>query len=385
MPNKPKTVLTRLTDHESNLLDLKSDLHGQTKANILRSGIVSFWNDHLDADQMLHRWQNNPDQQDLILDLLTQHYRKIGFPHSNLSTMDLRNEMIKLSRTKCPLLEDDHLQTNTVGTGLANHFHPHMQKVHTLQYRSPWEQWEDTDLLKDAIRRWMELGKKPNFSGIRKILRTRDGVKAAVNFKPAISMFLYHTYCEEGGYVLDPCSGFGGRLAGCIATKKRLHYCGIDPHPQTAVGNMQMASLFSRDWKFHYTSILGCAEDEMKLLPSEKFDLIFSSPPFFKIEIYSDDPTQSCIRYPTYDEWRTSFLRVLIEESKRLLKDGGHLILNLKNYKKEPLADDAKAIAKEIGLDLVRTFQMRMSNLEWGLGKSADKKWHTEPIFVWRN
>ena len=38
------------------------------------------------------------------------------------------------------------------------------------------------------------------------------------------------------------------------------------------------------------------------------FDFIFTSPPYFNTEIYTDDPTQSSSRYPEFNDWLENFL-----------------------------------------------------------------------------
>ena len=325
--------------------------------------------------------------------MLFEYYRRIGYPHCKFSKAQLLHEMQKISNTKSPLLDNDHLQVNIVGTALANYYHPHMVKVRCLKnYRSPYEQYIDDDLLKDAIKRWLDLGKKPNHSGMRRILRTRDGCRSVVNFKPCISRFLYENYCPRNGTVLDPCAGFSGRLAGLISTGKNLFSHCIDPCPEVCVGNTRLAAFFSRQyekiekkliWPFRFRHDLGCAEDIMPTLPDESYDLIFTSPPYMGIEKYDTLPTQSYLRYPEYSQWKDGFLTPLIVQSHRVCKKGGYVIINIKNYDKYKLADDATTLANACSLMLVKTLHMRLSNNEFHR-KENEEKWHTEPILIFR-
>lgn len=364
------------------MLSIKSAISGNSKSQILRNSIHSFDANEYDPDTIYHLYDERDDLKDGILDMLVSHFRRSGYPHRKISNQELHKEMDRLSRTKNPLLPDNNLQINTVGLSASNYFHHHMVKVRTGRERAPYDQYADDTLLRDAIKRWMEMGKKPNTSGIRKILRTRDGVKSVVNFKPAIAKYFYDKYCPEGGRSLDPCAGYGGRLAGCIASNKDISYTGIDPCGETCVGNMRMASFYSGDWKFGYIGILGCAEDELKHLSDDVFDFALTSPPYFNRERYSDDPSQSYLKHNTYDKWIDGFLSPVIRESYRVLKSGCYLALNLKNYAKQPIADDALKIAEEMGFTLKKKYHMRLANLEYNLGKGSDKKWHGEPIFL---
>lgn len=389
---KTNTCLLRLSDQENNLITFKSKLLGVNKSKLFRDAALAYWTDGFDASALLKLYQDsNTDTKELV-SVIAAYFRKHGYPYTKLSSYQLQKEMQKISNTKSPLLEDDHLQMNTVGLALANYFHPHMAKVHCLDnYRSPYDQFQDDELFEDAINRWMELGKKPDPSGLRRILRTRDGVRSVVNFKPAIAKYFYDTYVPKNGKVLDPCSGYGGRLAGCISTNKNILYHGIDPDGRTASGNMQMAGFFTtqynicgeREYKFRFRFDLGCAEDIMPGLEDNYYCAIFSSPPYFSVEKYSTCPNQSYLRYPKYDLWRDNFLRKILIESVRVVKEGGYIIYNVKNYKKAPIADDLCGIMKELGLELVKTFQMRLSNSEFHR-QEGKPTWHTEPIFVFR-
>jgi len=299
--------------------------------------------------------------------------------------------MVTLSSTKSPLLDGDHLQVNTVGLSIANYFHPHMVKVKCLSgYKSPYEVYSDNYLLEDAIRRWLDLGNKPSESGIRRILRTRDGVRSVVNFKPAIAQYIYKNYVPSGGTVLDPCAGYSGRLCGLISTGKDLLYHGIDPCPETMIGNSRLSGFYAKqydsfsnrlEWPFRYRFDLGCAEDILPTIASSSYDLIFTSPPYFNVEQYDTLPTQSYVRYPKYEDWRDNFLRKIFEHSCRIVKDMGYVIYNVKDYKNMPIASDLCKISEDLGMKLVKTFHMRLANSEFHRKEGQDK-YHTEPIFV---
>ena len=379
---KEKNLVLRITEEDNANLSIKSKLLNIGKSELIRDAAKGFWSGDFDASLIYNEYTKSDEQRkNNIVNILAEFFTRKGYPHNRLTKKQLLSEMHKLSKTKNPLLENNHLQINTVGLSLANHFHHHMVKVKCLSsYRSPYEQFSDIDLLKDSIKRWMELGNKPLFSGIRRILRTRDGVRSVVNFKPAIGKYFYDQYCPENGLVLDPCSGYGARLTACISTNRNIFYHGIDPHGPTANGNMKLASFFiMNNWKFKFRFDLGCSEDVMKNIDT-KYDLIFTSPPFFNTEKYSNHSMQSWIRYPKYNEWIDGFLSPLVCNSARIIKNEGNIVINVKNYKKYPIADDLLTLADKFGLKLHKTYHMRLPNSEFKL--TAESKWHTEPIFV---
>lgn len=388
---KDKTCLLRLSDKENNLLSFKSSLLGVKKSALLRQSALRYWRQSSDINALSDCYQvSNEINQSLIVELLLEYYRETGYPHRDFTRNELIKEMHKISNSKSPVLDDNHLQINTVGLALVNFFHPHMVKVRCMRnYRSPYDQYKDDVLLKDAICRWLELGNKATASGVRRILRTRDGVRSVVNFKPVIARYFYEKYCPENGKALDPCAGYGGRLAGCISTNKNIMYHGIDPDGRTMAGDAKLAGTFSdlydglkdRIWNFGFKFDLGCAEDVMPTLSQDAYDLIFTSPPYFDVEKYSTNPDQSYKKFDTYEKWRQGFLKPLVQNSSRLIHSRGHIILNVKNYKNMKIADDVLELASSAGLTLKTTHHMRLSNSEFNRRKH-ELKFHTEPIFV---
>ena len=390
--NKNKTCLIRLSETDNAVFDLKAAVLGTNKSGLLRDAAFHYWNgtsSDKSAGKLLSLYQDSDDDQKrIVVEMIFQFLRQHGYPHNKLTRDELIRGMLRISNTKNPLLEDDHLQTNTTGLDVANSFHSHMVKVQCLTgFKTAYELFSDDDGLRDAINRWMELGEKPTMGGIRRILRTRNKVRSVVNFKPAISKFFYDNYCPKDGSILDPCAGYGGRLAGCIGSNRGLHYHGIDPDGDTSVGNMKMASFFrevrdiERCFDFEFKFDLGCAEDVMPGLSDESYDLIFTSPPYFDIEKYSSNPDQSYKKFNTYERWCQGFLFQIVKQSARVVRADGYVIFNVKNYDKMKMADDLLAFAERVGLKLKKTYNMRLANSEFNRRKD-EPTFHTEPIFV---
>ena len=88
-----------------------------------------------------------------------------------------------------------------------------------------------------------------------------------------------------------------------------------------------------------------------------KVDLVFTSPPYFDAEGYSDDESQSNIKFPLYEEWREGFLRPTLETAVEWLTPGRPLIWNIADVADRnrgsgyvPLEYDSKAILEDLGL-----------------------------------
>ena len=66
----------------------------------------------------------------------------------------------------------------------------------------------------------------------------------------------------------------------------------------------------------------------------KKYDVAFTSPPFFDMEDYENSNTQSLKRYPNINKWIDNFLIKLVEKNIDALKVGGYFIIYTKLYKK---------------------------------------------------
>jgi DNA modification methylase len=117
------------------------------------------------------------------------------------------------------------------------------------------------------------------------------------------------------------------------------------------------------------------------------FDLIFSSPPYFKKEIYDTCKTQSCNKYPEYQEWVTNFLEKVIENCKHMLKKDGFFVININDIRlgatQYPLTKDTKRLARKHGFKLVNTLYYGLSRII-GTHKTATGQMKREPIFIFK-
>ena len=99
-----------------------------------------------------------------------------------------------------------------------------------------------------------------------------------------------------------------------------------------------------------------------------KVDLIFTSPPYFNREAYSEDENQSYKKYgSTYESWRDGFLRPTLETCAEWLKSGRYLLWNIADIlvKGEylPLEEDSQKILEEMGLEYKYKLKMALEGM----------------------
>lgn len=174
--------------------------------------------------------------------------------------------------------------------------------------------------------------------------------------------------------LLDPCSGWGGRLLGFWMSPNFSTYVGIDPNSRLHSRYAKMGEWLKKRAMFVRSETgnsaeprmifsQSCAEDRKMpaqlaaVFNKEKFaDAVFTSPPYFNTEIYTDEPTQSCFRYKTFESWSRNFLAKMLANAAECLKKDGVIALNVKNCTSCPrlVQETFDIMVEELGFSLVR-------------------------------
>jgi DNA modification methylase len=118
-------------------------------------------------------------------------------------------------------------------------------------------------------------------------------------FDPTLTELLVRWFSAEGGEVLDPFAG--GSVRGIVASKLGRHYTGIELRPeQVAANEQQRAAICGPDGGPRW--ICGDSLAEIPKLPAEyAADMILSCPPYFDLEVYSQEAADiSAMDYPGF-------------------------------------------------------------------------------------
>lgn len=131
--------------------------------------------------------------------------------------------------------------------------------------------------------------------------------------------------------MLDMSAGRGARMIACAALD--INYLGIDPS-EYAHANYGLMKKFVRycGARAKINFIKSGFEENWKMPAGfKKFDLMFSSPPYFDLEIYENTPGQSIKKFPNMEDWMENFLKKSMTKSLRLLRSGGIMAINIDN------------------------------------------------------
>lgn len=320
-----------------------------------------------------------PEKRAEQIEELFQHWKECGYPHYSKCDYDLDAELgsIILFDDRSILRGKDLNQTMH-GLGFLWTYFPHWVDIKCGGDSSVAENWNDEDKLRTLIEKTYDWQLKHG-NGVFTINRLRQNAKvycskqSVSNFRPTVAKYIYNKYGNHGT-VWDMSCGFGGRLLGFLASDCKK-YIGTDPSSKTFSGLLEMQKDFSHTGK---EIELHCLGSEVFKPDKSSVDLCFTSPPYFDTEKYSDEETQSYVKFPTKDGWLNGFLRETISNCHYALKDGGYLILNVANVKScEELESATIALAEELGFVLHDTLYLVLSSIA-GKGKKR------EPVFIFK-
>jgi len=315
----------------------------------------------------------NPEDYEIWIEQLFQHYRTKGFPYFPFDDLTLDRELKKLVLFDYRKLIDHQNKTirqSMHGLSWAWPFFPHSWEVRCGKQKTPWEVFNDDDLFKQVIRKRTQIGDNMSDAGIRKILKIFSGAQSVSNFRPTAAACVYSIFCDRGDVVWDMCAGFGGRLLGAFLLD--LNYIGTDPSSHTYRGLRLMAKKLGMD------SQLWKIGSESYLPEAHSLDFCFTSPPYFDNEVYAQEETQSCIKYPNPNKWMDHFIGRTFFNCFIGLKPGKFMAINIADVRSfKDLEKQLCNKAQEIGFIWVDTWFLQLSRLG-GTG------YKTESIFIFQ-
>jgi len=261
------------------------------------------------------------------------------------------------------------------------------------------------------------------FPKILQVFRLACG-QPAVNFPPLTAKLLYEKFTDhienqdQRFHIYDPSSGWGGRILGAMSSRKKIHYVGTDPNPDNFGRYEAVANFYNEncvdDFSETFTQFFEVQKQSntydvfregSELISNNpnfqkykgKLDLVFTSPPYFNREQYSQDENQSFKAYSEYEDWVDNFLRPTLTTAYEYLKDDRYILWNIASIKigantYYDLEGDSRKILEELGCEYKGKLKMLMTRMigldpsKTGILNSVEHDnnvYKFEPIFVY--
>lgn len=296
---------------------------------------------------------------DYKIDCEFRKYREIGFPYYKYSNEELVKKVNQISKFE-PILEDGFYKWSGFGTELANYFHPQMFECRKKDKMSPIEFFNSDIDFKRGIKKIIALYPEITESHVREICCNETASSRINNFPPRVMMIiLKHLYNGKKITILDPCSGFSGRLLGSYCSGIVKKYIGIDLCDKTYDGlikTKEWLTSFGSDFKADI--LKGSCLDILPTI-NQSVDFIFTSPPFLDEEEYVGVTVER-----NYETWKNIFIRPFIEKSYSVLKSGGLFSVYTEAIRRNDFPLDFCNIAREIGFNRLDDINFKMASRE---------------------
>ena len=237
------------------------------------------------------------------------------------------------------------------------------------------DRFHDDAKLRRAIRICFEFREGNRLvypTAIRRALELVTGENIQ-NFKAQNARAIVEHCCPVlWGRVYDYSCGYGGRLLGVTSSNLQFEYVGVDPNTDT-VNNLRLLNEF--------IELAGGTPGEIHQSVSEEFvpeniDCAFSSPPYFNLEKYSDEPTQCMNQFDSLDNWFEGYVAPTMQNIHQGLNDDGIFATNIADYKtpKEEfkVVDRWIDTAEKLGFKHTETVKM-MLNTRPGVGNGKQE------------
>ena len=151
---------------------------------------------------------------------------------------------------------------------------------------------------RDRKAAWLSLGVVGELSRST----TKDGAGGGSIFDPVLCEIMYRWFAPPGGEVLDPFAG--GSVRGVVAHKLGMSYVGVELSESQVTANIVQGDILTPQrppvW------LQGDSREVLDRLgtgnpPAPTFDMVFTCPPYFDLEVYGNDPKDlSTMSWPQF-------------------------------------------------------------------------------------
>lgn len=214
-----------------------------------------------------------------------------------------------------------------VGMKLCEHFFPNFFDIVNPKGQGFKTFWNEKDLQK--VIKWnRQSHSTPYLSEMRRGINFCYGLTKNTMYRPHLTKMICDYYQVKT--LLDPCCGWGGRMLGTVASGAK--YIGFEPNTKTYEHLMELVDFLKIKDK---VTIFNEGVENSTF--DFEYDLVLTSPPYYNLEVYTDEITQSENQYSSYSDWFEKWLAPVILRSSQ---KSNITCWNVANVGKMKLQDD---------------------------------------------
>lgn len=292
------------------------------------------------------------------VDNIVKQLIELPFPYPQILDITKAHQEFRALQNAVVYLENDEIRPwSPLGARICIPHFPNRYFATWKNLPSAVESWCDKKMIRKAVLFQLRHGDPVHPHRVLRALTLQ--LRTPTVFRPIVAKFVYDNFCPKNGLVWDPCAGYGGRLLGALVAGVR--YLGTDVDPETVRGNLALAQSFNAT-KDIANVILSPAEN---FKPPE-VDLVFTSPPYFDRERYSDEENQSWMNYKNVESWIDGFLRPMARNAFQALRRGSYFIINIADLKEKvpiPLVSIMRDVAANENFILEKTLKMPLAKM----------------------
>jgi hypothetical protein len=282
-----------------------------------------------------------------IVDELAESISKVSYvPVYN--DMQLKSDWENLC--KWITTENKINSTSRVGMKLCEHFFPNFYEIQNKTGQSFEKLWNQQNLVK--ILKWNRKSHStPYLSELKRGIYFCCGLTKNTMYRPQMAKAICLKYKPQT--VLDPCAGWGGRMLGVVSSGS--DYIAFEPNTKTYNNLLKLARFLNIENKVRIIcdDVLNIQKYDL-----QKVDLVITSPPYFDLEVYTNESTQSINNCDNYDLWVEKFLKPTIYNCVSLLNNNGVSCWNVGKVGKNDMNNDVLNCHKQINFNIIESFSV---------------------------
>lgn len=346
-------------------------------------------------------WSLDSENRIKVLYDVFNYYRDKGFPYERYDDIYLVNQFLKLvDKDSKSVFKNGYISNSgSLCLDFCRHFcYDKFWKASNSKMLSIYDCFNDDKIFIKVLKNRMgwntsdEDGiERPYLFAITDKM-IRDGIRnsgygyGVSNFRPLISKFLYEKYLSGIFYpiIFDYSAGWGAR---CIsAASLGYDYYGIDPLTSdniNEIGNWLIRNNLSNSKIKVYK---GGSEDSVLYDNIPEVDMCLSCPPYFNLEVYSNENNQSYNKYNEFSKWIEYYWKPTVNNCNHILKKGGYFVLIIKDYFGNlPLKESMCNTIDMFGMKMIDVYQYKTStNHLSSKAKSGKTQKNNEYVLVYK-